>query len=321
MPKVVFFTRLIGFASDATLSEIPPGYEVEVYDARMSDEEKAEKTEDADFILSLGGSLTGKVMESAKKLKLIQLASAGYDTVDLKTAERLGIPVSNMGAPIAPAVAEHTIALILGVLRRMVQVDNLLRQGDWSNEETRCMDSPELAECTVGIVGLGNIGRTVARLLRGFENPVLYADIVTYPDAERELGVRRVPLDDLLKEADMVTIHVPLMAATRGMIGERELALMKPTSILVNTSRGPVVDEATLTRALEAGTISAAGLDVFEEEPLAGDSPLRKMKNVLLSPHIAGNNRATWYRRGRFAFENMQRVMEGKEPLSPVQAD
>lgn len=321
MPKVVFFTRLIGFASDAILSKAPPGYKVEVYDARMSDEEKAAKTEDADFILSLGGRFAGKVMESAKRLKLIQLASAGYDTVDLKAAERLGIPVSNMGTPIAPAVAEHTMALILGVLRRMVQVDSLLRQGDWSNEETSCMDTPELAECTVGIVGLGNIGRTVAKLLRGFENPVFYADIVPYPDVENELGVRRVPLNEMLKESDVVTIHVPLTPATRGMIGERELALMKPTAILVNTSRGPVVDEAALTRALEAGTISAAGLDVFEEEPLAGDSPLRKMKNVLLSPHIAGNNRATWYRRGKFAFENMQRVMEGKGPLSLVHPD
>lgn len=321
MPKVVFFTSFTGFVSDAMLSHTPPGYDVESYDTWMSDDEKAKKVEDADFVLSLEGRFAGKMMESARNLKLIQLATAGYDTVDLKTADRLGIPVSNMGVPIAPAVAEHAVALMLGVLRRMAQVDGLLRQGDWRNEETSCMDVPELAESTVGIVGLGNIGRTVATFLRGFENPVLYADIVPYPDAEKELGVRRVSLDDLLKESDVVTIHVPLTHATRGMIGERELALMKPTAIFVNTSRGPVVDEAALAKALEAGTISAAGLDVFEEEPLAEGSPLRKMKNVLLSPHIAGNSGVTWQRRGKFAFDNFQRVMDGKEPLSLVHPD
>ena len=318
MPKVVFFTSFIGFVSEAMLSRTPPGYEVETYSTWISDEEKTEKVKDADFILSLEGRFPGTVMEAAPKLRLVQLATAGYDTVDLKTAERLGIPVSNMGIPIAPAVAEHAIALMLGVLRRVAQVDYLVRQGEWRNEETACMDVPELAGSTVGIVGLGNIGRTVAKLLQGFENTILYTDIIPYPDAERELGVRRVPLDELLKESDVVTLHVPLTPATREMIGEQELSLMKPTAILMNTSRGPVVDDPALVHALEEGRILGAGLDVFQQEPLAEDSPLRKMKNVVLSPHIAGNSAVTWQRRGRFAFENFQRVMGGKEPISLV---
>lgn len=321
MHKVVFFTGFKGFASDVFIDLKPPGYEVTVYDDRMmSDDQKVEKVRDADFILSLGGPLTDKVMQAARNVKLIQLASAGFDTVDLNAAKRLGIPVCNMGMPIAPAVAEHAVLMMLGVMRRVVQADGLMRRGEWRNEETACMDVPELAGSTVGIVGLGNIGRTVARYLRGFEPTTLYADIVRYPDVERELGVRHVPLDELLKSSDIVTVHVPLNDKTRRLIGERELGLMKPTAILVNASRGPVVDEKALIEALKAGKIAGAGLDVFEQEPTPPDNPLRSMKNVLLSPHIAGNSAPTWSRRAKFAFENFQRVLEGKPPLSQVNA-
>jgi phosphoglycerate dehydrogenase-like enzyme len=320
MPKVAFFTGFKGFASDVFVVQKPPEYEVTVYDSGMSDDQKVEKVRDADFILSLGGPLTSRVMQAAGNVKLIQLASAGFDSVDVQAAKRQGIPVCNMGMPIAPAVAEHAVLLMLGVMRRVVQVDGLMRTGAWRNDETACMDVPELAGSTVGIVGLGNIGRTVAHYIRGFEPTTLYADVVRYPGIEREMGVRQVPLDELLKSSDIVTVHVPLNDRTRGLIGERQLGLMKPTAILVNASRGPVVDEKALVEALQAGGIAGAGLDVFEQEPLQEDSPLRGMKNVLLSPHIAGNSAPTWGRRARFAFENFRRVLEGKPPLSQVNA-
>jgi phosphoglycerate dehydrogenase-like enzyme len=321
MLKVVFLSSFLGEVSEAMLGHALPGYEVATYSTYISDEEKAERVRDADFILMLEGRLPGAVMEAAPRLRLVQLATAGYDTVDLKAAARLGIPVSNMGVVIAATVAEHTVAMMLGVLRRLAYVDHLVKQGSWRDEETGCMGVPELAESTVGIVGLGNIGQTVAKRLQGFENRLLYADVVAYPDPEKALGIRRVPLDELLGESDVVTIHVPLTPSTRSMIGEREFSLMRPGAILVNTSRGPVVNEAALIRALEDGRIRGAGLDVFEEEPLAEESPLRRMKNVLLSPHIAGNSGVTWHRRGKFAFDNFQRVMRGEEPLSLVHPD
>jgi len=318
MPKVAFFCNFGSDVTDSITNYAPAGYDVALCDPRASDAEKIEKVRDADFIIWLGGPLSGKVIESARRARLIQLLSAGFDNIDVRTADRLEVPVCNMGVVIGTTVAEHAVALMLAVLRRVTISDAKMRRGAWQGLAWDCNDALELTGATVGIVGLGNIGRTVAKRLQGWENTLLYADIVRYPDAEKMLGVRHVTLDELMRESDIVTVHVPLNSSTRGLIGKRELALMKPGAILVNTSRGPTVDEAALMDGLKAGKPAAAGLDVFREEPLVKDSPLRKMKNVVLTPHVAGNSAITWHRRGKFAFDNCQRVWEGKPPLSRV---
>src|SRR5690606_21121191 len=190
-----------------------------------------------------------------------------------------------------------------GRFAAQVEMDANVRRGAWSAIESGMTTSASHGK-TVGLVGLGNIGRKVAPLLRAFGAEVLYTDAIPAPSAvEQSLGVRRVSLDELLRRSDVVSLHVPRNAQTRGLIGAAELACMKPTALLVNTCRGPVVDEAALIEALQRGQIAGAALDVLEKEPPAADNPLFALSNVLLSPHIAGVTKDTWARRGAFIFE------------------
>src|SRR3990170_1163685 len=169
---------------------------------------------------------------------------------------------------------------------------------------------------TVGPVGAGNIGRKVARRLAGFETRTIYYDVVPAPDIEKDLGARRVSLEELLREADIISLHLPLLRETRGLIGRKELAMMKPTVVLLNTSRGEIVDEEALVEALKEKRIGGAGLDVFRKEPIAPDHPLLGLENVVLSPPTAGHAYEGWFRRSRFAWENIERVAAGQAPLS-----
>jgi len=298
----------------------PPGYEVTGRHHSTSEGEKIEIARDADFIILHSGRLSEELLRGATKLRMLQLLSAGFDNVDLGLLKELGIPVSNVGGANREGVAEMAITLMLSVYRRIVALDSGVRSGVWLGDLSTGLDTFELNGKTVGIVGFGRIGQTVARYLRGFENTILYHDVVAYPEAEKEYGARQVSLDELLKESDIVTVHAPLLDENYGLIGERELSLMKPTAILVNTSRGPVLDEKAVTAALKEGRIRGAGLDVFEQEPINMDNPLLSLENVVLTPHAAGGTYDSWPRRAKFAFENLQRIMEGKEPLSLVQA-
>ena len=172
----------------------------------------------------------------------------------------------------------------------------------------------------MGVLGMGNIGRRVARRVQGFDARVQYFD--AYPleeDEEKALHVARVSLDELFRTSDILTCHTPLTPDTHHIVSRKRLALMKPTAVLINTSRGPVVDETALIEALEEGRIAGAGLDVFEQEPVDPDNPLLKMDNVVVTPHIAGTTWNTWFRRAAFAYENMQRVWNGEAPLATVQ--
>ena len=318
MPKVAYFTYAQPQVIDLVASLALSDFQVVGMSTAVPDQEKVEIVKDADFLMLHGGRLSEVVLRAATRVRLLQLLSAGYENVDLTLTGELGIPVANVGGANRQGVAEMAVALMLGVYRRLVQLDAGVRAGGWRQGLSTGFDTFELAEKTVGIVGFGRIGQMVAARLRGFDNTVLYHDVVPYPEAERELGAERVSLDDLLRESDVVTIHVPLLPENYGLIGERELSLMKPTAILVNTARGPVVDEAALISALKAGRIRGAGLDVFQQEPINRDNPLLGMESVLLTPHAAGGTYESWPRRARFAYQNFQRVMEGKEPLSLV---
>jgi phosphoglycerate dehydrogenase-like enzyme len=183
---------------------------------------------------------------------------------------------------------------------------------------SRGFDTYELAGKTVGIVGLGNIGKKVARRLAPFETKLLYADAIADPAIEAELGLQRLDLRDLLPAVDVVTLHVPLLASTKGMMGAAELVLMKPTALFINTSRGDVVDEPALIDALQSKRLGGAGLDVFDQEPLPKDSPLLTMPNVVLSAHLAGTTYDTFFRRADFAFENIQGIAAGNAPMAVV---
>jgi phosphoglycerate dehydrogenase-like enzyme len=252
---------------------------------------------------------------AAPKLKLVQLLSAGYDDVDIEAARRAKVPVCNNGGANAISVAEHAMMLMLGVSRRLVWQHGNVAGGRWrGNGPAPRMH--EIFDKTLGIVGLGTIGKKVARLARAFGMRVQYYDIARLTeDAEDALGVRFRLLRELLSSSDIVTLHVPLNASTRHMIGKGELASMRPEAILINTSRGPVVDEAALTGALTDGKLFGAGLDVFDQEPPPPNNPLLKLPNVLLTSHFAGPTFDNNVARLRNAFDNVQRVHRGERPL------
>jgi phosphoglycerate dehydrogenase-like enzyme len=271
---------------------------------------------EAEYLVGVGNPpMDDAFHASAPRLRLVQLLSAGYDTIDIPAARRAGVPVANNGGANSTAVAEHTLMLMLAVCRRLVWQHTNVAAGRWRANEP----APRLYELegmTLGIVGLGTIGKKVARMARAFGMAVQYHDIVRLPeDAADALGVRFRLLAEVLRSSDIVSLHVPLSDATRGMIGAAELGLMKPSAYLINTCRGPVVDEAALHEALVAGRIAGAGLDVFEAEPPPADNPLLGLPNVVLTAHLAGPTYDNKFKQVRNAFDNIERVARGQAPL------
>ena len=295
----------------------PDGYELEVCTGETDSNEVERIAAAADFVLAFGHGVSENILRAGKNLKLVQLCSAGYDGVNLRVAGELGIPVANNGGANAIPVAEFAMTLILACHRHLPMAHNDTRADAWMRPEIDGYDSYELFGKTVGIVGAGRIGSTLARLLRGFETETLYTDLVRSEAAE-SYGAKRVDLDELLIESDVVSLHTNLNAGSNQLIGARELGLMKKSALLVNTCRGPVVDETALIEALRNGEIWGAGLDVFEIEPVEADNPLLDMDNVVVAPHVAGKSWESYPRRVDFAFSNMQRVWRGETPESVV---
>jgi phosphoglycerate dehydrogenase-like enzyme len=318
MPTVPFFTNLAPETAALLTQYAPADFTVPVYPANLPDSEKIPLVENADFLILFPGYLSEPVLRAAQHVKLIQLVSVGFDRMDLKLCRELGIPVANNGGANALDVTEHTVAMILAFYRRMVEMNANVRTGQWhaidSGATTYCINGK-----TVGIVGLGQIGQRVARLLGAFGARLLYYD--PYPPAPsiaHELNAHRVTLEELFKQSDIVTLHIPLNEGTHGLVNERLLGLMKPTALLVNTCRGPVIDEVALTAALQERRIAGAALDVLAQEPPDPNNPLLQLDNVLFTPHTAGVTRDTWPRRGKFIFENLQRVWDGEAPLAAI---
>ena len=254
-------------------------------------------------------------------LRLIQVVSAGADRIDLHALGELGIKVANNGGGNAVAVAEHTIGLIVSVYRKLQLQFASAKAGKWATGiRQQWWDyAHELTGKTVGIVGAGRIGRSVAQRLQGWDCDLIYNDVFPMPPEEEErLNIKRVSLDELLTTADVVCLHVLLNDHTRHMISDPQLEMMKPTAILINACRGPVVDEAALIRAMREGKIAGAGLDVLEQEPTPPDNPLLQMDNVLITPHLAALSQEAFEKSRRFAIENAARVAGGGEPLSVV---
>ena len=318
MPKVIFFTNLVSELASQVVAPAPQEWEVSVLPHDLPVTEKANRASDADFLILFPSNLEEAVLRSAQRLKLVQLVSAGFDRMPLALLEELEIPLANNGGTNSIDVAEHTFALILSVFRRLTEMDRNVRNDGWKDIDSG-MTTYTIHGKTIGIVGLGHIGREVAKRLVPFEAQVLYFD--PYPadvEVERNLQVERVSLHELLDRSDIVSLHVPLNDQTRHLIGQAEFERMKSSAILVNTCRGPVVDEEALIEALRSGGIRAAGLDVLRDEPTDPGNPILQLDNVIFSPHIAGVTYDTWQRRGRFIFDNLQRVWAGEEPLSKV---
>jgi phosphoglycerate dehydrogenase-like enzyme len=290
------------------------GFEVSVFPTRRSLTESEVTPLVGDIVGYLAGNdvLNRRVIDKANLLRVISRQGAGFDRIDLEACTERGIVVCNAFGAGAPAVAEFTLGSILAIGRHVFAAQSALRAGNWSVRTEIGGSSPVGA--TLGVVGLGHIGRELVRLVQGLRMRVLYFDVVRAPD-EGTLGAEFVELDHLLAEADFVSVHVGLNPATHHLIAKRELALMKPTAYLVNTSRGGVIDEHALYEAIISGEIAGAALDVFEEEPLSTDSPLLRLTDtVLLTPHMAGLSDAAKEAMLELATDNLLDVLAGRTP-------
>ena len=293
----------------------------------MPRERVLRELEDADVVIgdyTFSMRIDSEMCSRMKKARLVQQPSTGYDHIDVEACAKAGIPVANAGGANAVSVAEYTIAVGLALLKRLFYAHEETRSGGWPQWRLMELGTFDLQGKTWGIVGLGRIGRQVAKRLRPFEVEILYYDKVRLePQKEEELGVRYRPLARLLRESDVVSIHVPLTPETKGLIGERELRMMKPTSILINPSRGEIVDEEALARAIEERWIAGAAVDVYSEEPPSSDHPLIKLAksgehNLIVTPHIAGANTDARSRIIRFSIENVIRALKGEKPEAVV---
>ena len=313
--KIVLSPKLPGPLVEIARAIMPAGYELRV--AEQGTPEFLDAVEDAEYFVGFARtSLGSDFYRAAPHLKLVQLISAGYDRVDIEAARKARVPVCNNGGANAIAVAEHTLALMLAVTKKLVWQHNNVVAGKWRVGDFATTRLYELSGKTLGIVGLGNIGKKVARRALGFDMHVQYYDIVRLAeDAEDALGVRFVLFQELVRTSDVVSLHVPLTDRTRRMMGEREFSLMKPGAILINTCRGPVVDEPALHKALTTGKLAGAGLDVMLEEPPPANHPLFSLDTVTITPHMAGPTWDNWQRCFRNAFDNIQRVAAGGQPL------
>ncbi len=253
-------------------------------------------------------------------VRVVSNVAVGFDNVDLEAATRHGILVTNTPDVLTDTTADLAFALLLATARRIVEGHQFVHSGQWRRWTIDLLAGHDVHHKTLGIFGMGRIGQAVARRGRGFSMRILYHDASRAPEAvERELGLEFVDRERLLAESDFVSLHVPLTEATRHLIGAPELASMKPAAILVNTSRGPVVDEAALVEALAAGRIGGAGLDVFEREPQV-DPKLLKLRNVVLEPHIGSASIDTRRKMSLLAAENCAAALDGRRPPNLVNA-
>lgn len=313
MSKRILFVTDFPAAAEFGRELAPTGYDLIV--AEPGDAAYRDALAGADYLVGFVDRLVEPgLFQAAPNLKLIQLLSAGYDRADVGAALNAGVPICNNGGANSVAVSEHALLLMLAVSRQLVRQHANVAAGRWRGNAPPVLH--ELNGRTLGIVGLGSIGKKTARLAQAFGMRVIYTDIQRLSQAEEDaLKIRFRLFREMLREADVVSLHVPLNESTRGMIGTAALAEMGPDAILINTSRGPVVDEAALTEALRSGVIAAAGLDVFEAEPTPADNPLLALDNVTLTAHMAGPTYESHKARVRNAFDNVDRVARGERPL------
>ena len=313
MTSTIVFVTDFPDAATAAQEITPSGFELAVVAARSQEYKDALK--DSSYLVGFVDSLVDdELFETGPNLKLIQLLSAGYDRADIEAARKAGVPIANNGGANSVAVSEHAVLLMLAVSRQLVRQHTSVAAGNWRGNETPRVH--ELRNKTLGIVGLGTIGKKTARLAAAFGMNIIYYDIARLAEHEEDaIGVRFRLLKELLRESDLISLHTPLNDTTRHLIDAEELSLMKESAILVNTARGPVINEAALYDALIEGKILAAGLDVFDQEPPQPDNPLFKLDNVILSAHLAGPTFESNIARVRNAFDNVQRVARGEKPL------
>jgi D-3-phosphoglycerate dehydrogenase len=264
------------------------------------------------IIIRANGRVSARVMDAAPGLQVIGRHGVGLDGIDLEAARARGIPIVYTPDANTESVAEQCVGLMLAVSKQIARADKAIRQGRWQVRYEYI--GQEMLGRTLGMVGMGRIGGRVAEICHlAFHMPVLYYDVVSYPQAEQKLDAKKLALNDVLPQADYVSVHVPLLPATKSMIGREQFALMKKGAIFINTARGPIVDEAALVDALKRGHLAGAGLDVYAVEPTPGDNPLLQLEHVVLTPHMSAHTDDA-LRAMSLVAADVLRVLEGEKP-------
>jgi glyoxylate reductase len=318
MPKSILISNVL--PSEAR-QVIPPDIAVDYHDSELvlPRAELVKRLQDKDgLVCHILSAIDDELLAACPRLKVVANVAVGYNNIDVAAARRRGVVVTNTPDVLTETTADFAWALLMAAARRVAEADRYARSGEWKSWKWGVLWGADIHGKTLGVVGFGRIGRAVARRALGFGMRVLYHDSVRADAAtERDLKATPIDLDTLLREADFVSLHTLLSAETRHLINRRTLGLMKKTAILVNASRGPVVDEAALAEALTTGGIAGAGLDVFEDEPTIHPG-LLPLPNVTLAPHIGSASYDTRIAMATLAIRNCLAVLEGKPPLTPV---
>lgn len=317
-PKV-YVTRLL---PERGLNKIMRNFEAEVWHDYGPPPKSVilEKVREVDGLVSLlSDQIDAEVFDAAPRLRIVAQMAVGFDNIDVKEATRRGICVTNTPEVLTETTADFAWALLMAVARRVVEADRYVRSGQWKvSWHPSMMLGRDIHGATLGIIGAGRIGAALARRARGFDMKILYYDVTPRPSLEKELGARRVDLETLFRESDFVSVHVPLTKETHHLVDASKLSLMKKTAYLINTSRGPTVDEKALYDALREGRIAGAALDVFEQEPTPTSNPLLTLENVVVAPHISSASHETRSRMAEMAADNLIAYFQGKTPPNLV---
>jgi phosphoglycerate dehydrogenase-like enzyme len=303
---------------EMVLQAAPPVFDVQFLDPGADGDKLRHALGQADFLVTIESPADW--VRSLARCRLVQLQGVGYDAVDCAALREARIPLAMTPEGTVVGVAEHTIMFILALYKRLIEVHASVRRGEFDKVGWRS-GCHFLQGKTVGIVGFGRIGRRVAHLARAFQATVVYSDVQrAAPEIERELAAAYLPLDELLEQADVVSVHTPLTAHTRLMFREREFVRMKRGALFINTSRGETYDMDALCHALRSGRLGGAGLDVFNPQPPPQDHPLLQLPNVICTPHMATGTVEAHLEKARAQFENFARVLRGEAPLNLVQS-
>lgn len=314
----IFVTRELPGCAEAMLAEIaavrvwrdafPPPREDLLQEAAAADA----------LLCMLTEQIDAELLDAAPSLRIVANMAVGYDNIDVAAATARDVAVTNTPGVLTETTADLAFALILAAARRIVAGDRLARSGGWKTWHPSFLLGRDVHGACLGIIGLGAIGQAVARRAVGFGMTLLYYSRTRKPEVEAQLGLHYRPFDDLLREADFISLHCPLTAETRGLIGAREFALMKPSAVLINTARGAIVDQRALFEALTSGRIAHAALDVTEVEPIPSDDPLLGLDTVTITPHIGSATVATRARMAEMAAQNILAFFRGERPPNLV---
>ncbi len=317
MPRVLLIDPL----PSPVVERLRPSFPASVgFDAvpTSSEEDLAQYGAEAEILLVIHRKVDARLLSFVPRVRLVQRVGVGYDNLDLDALQAAGVVAAYTPGANAAAVAEHTILLMLALLKRFVAAESAVRQGGWPTMELFQAGVGDLANATVGLVGFGNTGRAVAERLLPFGSRLLYmARHAVDATIEQQFGMRYASLDDLLASSTIVSLHLPLTEATLGLIGEAELAKMPAGAFLINTSRGEILDEAALRRALVSGKLGGAALDVLRDER-PGGNPFADLPQVIVTPHMAGGSRAAVERALQMAMANVARFLRGESPLDLI---